>query len=70
MAAATMEVREPDVTSPILAMRAEGVRGGVRRRRERVVVWDFRRVVEAWIIARGLGIASSVVVGVEVGVVF
>lgn len=43
----------PDVTSPIFAIRALGVRGGVRRSRESVVVCDFRRVVAAWIAVRG-----------------
>lgn len=48
-----MPVKGPDVTSPIFAISALGVKGGVRRRRERVVVWDFKRVVAAWIAARG-----------------
>ena len=39
------------------AMKAEGVRGGVKRRREMVVVCDFRRVVEAVITERGSGIS-------------
>ena len=43
----------PDVTSPIFAIRALGVRGGVRRSSESVVVCDFRRVVAAWIAVRG-----------------
>jgi hypothetical protein len=42
-----------------LLLRAEGLRGGVRRRRERVVVWDFRRVVVVLRVVRGSAMAFS-----------
>lgn len=41
------------MTSPILLISALGVRGGVRRRRESVVVWDLRSVVAAEMAGRG-----------------
>jgi hypothetical protein len=63
-----MPLRGPEVTSFSFVMRAEGVRGGVRRRRERVVVCDFRSVVLAVMTERGSGI--SVVEICEAGVVF
>lgn len=59
-AAATMLLSTPELTSPIFAITAEGVRGGVMRRRERVVVWDLRSVVVA--LTASMGLASSVVV--------
>ena len=43
----------PEVTSPILAMSALGVKGGVRSSSESVVVCDFRRVVAAWMAVSG-----------------
>jgi hypothetical protein len=56
-----MTVRAPVLTSPIFCITAEGVRGGVRRRRERVVVCERRRVVVAFIVSGGFGVG---VVGV------
>lgn len=48
-----MLLRTPEVTSAILEIMAEGVRGGVRRRRESVVVCDLRSVVVDFITSRG-----------------
>lgn len=69
-ATATRPESAPEETSPIFEIRALGVRGGVRSRRDKVVVCDFRRVVAAWMAAMGLGMScAALVAGVEVAVV-
>lgn len=50
-----MPLSAPELTSPILVMSAEGVRGGVRRSSERVVVCDLSSFVEALTTSRGFG---------------
>ena len=58
-AAVTMLFSGPEVTSPIFAIIAEGVRGGLMRRRDSVVVCDLRSLVEALITSRGSAISVS-----------
>jgi hypothetical protein len=54
-AAATIPLSAPEDTSPIFAISAEGVRGGLMSRRESVVVCDFKSVVAEWTTAMGFG---------------
>lgn len=56
-----MPLNAPEVTSPILITSAEGVRGGLIRRSERVVVCDLSSVVEALMASRGFGSSVAVV---------
>jgi hypothetical protein len=48
-----MPLSAPELTSPIFVISALGVRGGVSRRSESVVVCDLRSVVAAWMAVRG-----------------
>ena len=43
----------PEDTSPIFSIKALGVKGGVSKRSERVVVCDLRSVVAAWMAVSG-----------------
>ena len=61
LAAATKLLRTPELTSPIFVIIAEGVRGGVKRRSESVVVCDLRSVVV--ILTISSGVASAVELG-------
>ena len=56
----------PELTSPIFAMMAEGVRGGFMRRSDSVVVCDFRSVVDALMTSRGFAISDAEASGFEV----
>jgi hypothetical protein len=60
-----MLLNTPALTSPILLISAEGVRGGLMRRSERVVVWERRRVTVAFMTSSGLGRSADVVVDDE-----
>jgi hypothetical protein len=62
VAAATRPLSTFELASPIFVISAEGVRGGVRRRSESVVVWDFSSVVQAFVTSSGFGrVADGVV---------
>jgi len=63
VAAPTRPVSGPELTSPILDVMADGVKGGVSRRSESVVVCDFSSVVHAFTRSRRPG--ASVVPAVE-----
>lgn len=59
LAAATMAARQPALTSPILRLMAGALRGGVRRRSERVVVWDFSSVAVVRAASRGFVVGAE-----------
>ena len=54
-AAATRFDRTPEETSPIFLIKAEGVRGGVRRSSDSVVVCDLSNVVQVLTTSRAFG---------------